>query len=540
MKPFNKFWQIFKSQPDIWFFYGFLLTFTLSIRKVLFLYPINGQFNEYTSIYLYLSDVFLILTILIWGYRILYNNKYHLSTNPLSSLSLKMFHVEHLFRNKLLYIPVLLIIWSGISIIWAENKNLALFRSIKLAEFYLLYLYIVYNVPRGTLFKRLAQIIISLGVIQSLVAIWQFVIQQSIGLLWLRESIIGIDIAGVAKLIVDGHKIVRAYGLFPHPNILGGFLLISIILSFIYYTCHSEQSGARSKNLIRSLDKLEMTVISIQILALILTFSKSAWIGLILACAYIAYANVPRGTKVLARLRTMFHARPVTSNCSTWNNLRFFGVEHFRRKIILALGILLVLAFIARPDTNSLLFKSLNERLFYLNVSYGTISANPIVGTGSGQFVSEMDKYVPYGTIIESWQYQPVHNVFLLIWSELGIVGLILFVLWLWKLFRVEQKIAAPNVNCSTWNNGCKVYELMKQDIVPRPPRVDERSQRVEAGGTMLTQHKILTVFKGALLGLIFIMLFDHSLWDIQQGQLLLWLVAGLIVGLAKNVSIDK
>ena len=35
----------------------------------------------------------------------------------------------------------------------------------------------------------------------------------------------------------------------------------------------------------------------------------------------------------------------------------------------------------------------------------------------------------------ENWQYQPVHNVYLLIFSELGTVGLILFLLFLSSIF---------------------------------------------------------------------------------------------------------
>ena len=53
------------------------------------------------------------------------------------------------------------------------------------------------------------------------------------GLLWLKESIISPNIPGVAKLIFNGHVYIRSYGLFPHPNILGGFLVFSIISTLL-------------------------------------------------------------------------------------------------------------------------------------------------------------------------------------------------------------------------------------------------------------------------------------------------------------------
>ena len=42
----------------------------------------------------------------------------------------------------------------------------------------------------------------------------------------------------------------------------------------------------------------------------------------------------------------------------------------------------------------------------------------------------------------------------------------------------------------------------------------------------------ILRYFVAILLGIIFIMLFDHYLWDIQQGSLLFWLTAGFVAGI--------
>jgi hypothetical protein len=44
-----------------------------------------------------------------------------------------------------------------------------------------------------------------------------------------------------------------------------------------------------------------------------------------------------------------------------------------------------------------------------------------------------------------------------------------------------------------------------------------------------------LQCFKGILLGFIFIMLFDHYFWDIQQGSLMLWILLGIIAGINKR-----
>src|SRR4030042_3160558 len=83
MNVLSKFLNNFKAAPDVWFFYGFLRAFTLSVRKVLFFYPINSQFNEWTGIYLYLSDILFIATLFLWVISILHNKSVCLSMNSI-------------------------------------------------------------------------------------------------------------------------------------------------------------------------------------------------------------------------------------------------------------------------------------------------------------------------------------------------------------------------------------------------------------------------------------------------------------------------
>ena len=561
MKYIKKALENIKTQPDIWFFYAFLLTFTLSVRKVILYFPIQGTFNEYTSIYVYISDIFLFLSIVLWIVSILYN-----SIDKSSSYNMWITHFVHrfslkfksLFRNPAIIIPSLLVVWSFVSVIWSHNQTIAFFRSLKLFEYYLLYLYIIFRIvprlprelfhacpvncstlaplivprlPRGLFhveqFLRgrtiFINIIVITGVIQSLIGIWQFIVQRSISLLWLKESIISPDIPGVAKIIINGEKYIRAYGLFPHPNILGGFLLFSIIMTLLYirlfHACpvscstpaplivprlprglfHVEQFlrgetiftgwnnfyGVKQSDVAdtpyenRSGMAVVYLALLVQGLALILTFSKSAILGLLIALIYL---YVPRGT-IFTR----------------WNNL--YGVEQFVRgrifhprwnnikRALLAIAIIVLALVIAKPDYYSFFVKSLNERVLYLNVSRETILEHPLIGIGNGQLVANMETNSQQ--TLELWQFQPVHNVFLLIWSELGIIGLILFIYWLYKVFR-----SCP-IKCSTCLIGRQAWN---------------------------------NYYIAVTTGFIFIMLFDHYLWDIQQGSFLLWMALGFII----------
>ena len=76
------------------------------------------------------------------------------------------------------------------------------------------------------------------------------------------------------------------------------------------------------------------------------------------------------------------------------------------------------------------------------------------------------------------WQYQPVHNVFMLIWAELGIVGLALFTLILTQIF--------------------------------------------------LKSFRNKSLFCCVLCVVCCVLFIDHWLWTTHFGIILFWLVAGL------------
>ncbi len=577
----KKIWKKFKQAPDLWFFYGFLLTFTLSIRKIIFFYPIKNIFNEYTSISIYLSDIFLLLTLSSWLFSVLYNKysilsikttlKPRLSTEKLWISCWNWFKCStparqcqflaggcNIFRDKLILISSLLIAWSFLSIFWSSNQTIAFFRSIKLLEFFLLFAFIKFRLfsinikekNKTSVLKTIILFLIFIGLFQSIIAIWQFIFQHSLGLSWLKESFISPETLGVAKIIIGQEKYIRVYGLFPHPNILGGFLFISIIFTHIFIKLfHVEQFNEniflreRIGKLSISLKKLfhchnsklylnkwfkQLNLkwlllgifLGIQTIALFLTFSKSAIIGLIIALIYIFIhqeKNVPRGT---IEKKKMFHVEQL-------KQLRYYFLLSF-----VIFGILL---FYFKVDLYALFVQSLEERFIYLTASIQSITQNMLFGIGNGQFVFEMGNYLTQN--LAFWQYQPVHNVFLLIFSELGMIGLFFFVWFILELFhacppvpvfgrRVEhfkpKYYHTKFISASQDNKILKQFQNngKKNCSTPAPLNVPR--------GTFSSGWNIY--LKAIILGFVFIMIFDHYLWDIQQGSLILWIMLGLLL----------
>jgi len=137
--------------------------------------------------------------------------------------------------------------------------------------------------------------------------------------------------------------------------------------------------------------------------------------------------------------------------------------------------------------------QSLEERTLYQQVSYETISDHPLGGVGIGQFVLNSYKLNPN---LESWQYQPVHNVYLLIFSELGIVGFISFLLLL--AFGLSKFLA----------------------------------QR-----TVINPYYVLTdsVLRCIILSFLLISSFDHYFWDIKIGLLIFLIPVILFLSIPKS-----
>ena len=153
----------------------------------------------------------------------------------------------------------------------------------------------------------------------------------------------------------------------------------------------------------------------------------------------------------------------------------------------------------------------------------GLYKHNFFQGLGIGQFVFMMQQFFDEQLFI--WQLQPIHNVFLLIFSELGVIGLSLF-LWFftYSILKNNQNVPRGTIElvpdkCSTWNNSqsgsIKLFHV--EHFVDKQLIIDKN------GIVALTLRSVLVV-------IITIMLFDHYLWDIQQGQLLLWIVLSLAV----------
>jgi len=437
---------------------------------------LNGAFSEYNTFSFSWADLLMLSVIIIYAIKFFlcqydfgnikgkktscYNNlKEHIKN--LLSIFFRPWKISH----ETLFI-LLFLLWCVVSIAWSIYKPFAIYRSLTLLEI-LTFFYIVYLVIKAdsSFLRYYLYFILFSGTLQSLLCIAQFILGHSLGLSIIGESFVSHGTPGVAKIIIDGVKHIRAYGTFPHPNILAGFLVIPIFIivgklfdNFRTKVIHENNIGSHSSKskaegsisfpretrLLSKFNILFFILLLINAIGLLLTFSRSAILGLSLGLVIF-----------------IFHVNHK-------NNIK---------KIVLTLLLLLIMGsfpainFIHK-HSSLLSIQSLAERDLYNNVSHETINKNLVHGVGIGQFV--INEYMFYPNM-DGWQYQPEHNSYLLIFSELGAIGFVLFSLMLISLTSSIKK------------------------------------------GSLLT----LLSFYCIIISFCFILFFDHYFWDIKIGTMI-------------------
>lgn len=214
------------------------------------------------------------------------------------------------------------------------------------------------------------------GVFESLLGIFQFITHKSIGLSYFGESVLSPLNPLLARTFVSGGRLLRAYGTFPHPNILAAFL----VLSFVSLAHFHMRSGARLR--------IALAVpVFISCVGLILTFSRTGFLAGILAVSALIF----RSRKSLPR-----EAR---------NTAFVFALCAFAAASALSWAVAPRLASIGLRDY------AVTTRVAGYADSLRRVAQHPFFGSG----------------ITMRMSLNPVHSVYLVIAEEVGIFGLAVF-----------------------------------------------------------------------------------------------------------------
>lgn len=394
----------------------FVLCFSFQVRSLLYASPVyvEGEFNFYTTFFIYLADVFLVFALFFWGCVFFSKNSFN--KNRVTKKIARHFNWGD---KKLTSLILAFLLVLFVAILFSHSQYLSFLLFVRLVEMFLLYLMIVNEVLKA---DELIKVFLAAIFFQVVLALFQYINQASLGLYFLGEPHLSAFLPGVAKVQLAGQKLLRAYGTFSHPNILGGAIFFSLILA-VPFTFSSEIFAKNLKKPRKSLLTLIkftkggwgkvilFSAYALLFLALILTFSRSALLALVISA--ITYFLLTRSKKILKYFSVA-------------------GVIFVVAAFVFNLQNIFWQRFVLENDGDATL-----ERLQYLKISWEMLLKNPF-GVGLGSFTLNMQQY--FDAKLAPWSFQPVHNMFLLVANEGGLIaGLILLVIFIycfWAMFK--------------------------------------------------------------------------------------------------------
>jgi hypothetical protein len=315
-------------------------------------------------------------------------------------------------------------------------------------------------------FPKICAVVLGVSLIQCSIAFAQYIFQDYLGLQWLGEATMKFSFYSVdnSRWLLDkifltaseAPAILRSSGTLPHPNVFGGYMMAAIPMT--YYLFFKAEK--------RTLKILLVIAIFLQVLALSISFSRSALIGWGVA------------------------------SCLFW----FFSFklkENPKKLIGVAVGSLIICLIVLFPtmrsrggivNYNPNAQSSDQGRFLLQNIAFSMIKSHPVLGVGYNNYLVHMQAHSP--VTIGRMQTVPVHNIYLLIAAESGLIALACFMVFLASICKVVLK-----------------------------------SQR------SLEQVTLFSIFAG----LLFIGFCDFYFWTTQHGQLLFFLIAGLLSSSCKK-----
>jgi O-antigen ligase len=233
----------------------------------------------------------------------------------------------------------------------------------------------------------------------SLIGVAQFFKGGTVGgiLYYLGERSFNIGTPGIALVSLGGIEHLRAYSTFSHPNSLAGFLGGAILLILL--------SGKLKRNFANFIG------VVIILTAFALSFSVSAYLGIFLMFSFYLFST---NTKVFKNIIIAFLSLSIIGSLL----LPIFSTSIL--KLFPAIG------------------QNISQRLDLSYIAGQIISRRFFMGSGLGTFIVNIPLFK--GIFSYSWLLQPVHNIFLLVFSELGILGLLSFCFLIYKTLTLLLK----------------------------------------------------------------------------------------------------
>lgn len=264
----------------------------------------------------------------------------------------------------------------ALTVIFSQSPWLGVYRLVKCIEW--LGIFAIFSHIRrkdASVFKGLIISFFAGTIMELSTALLQLAYKQSMqGIFyWLGERRLSLTTPDVAIATIGGPLFLRPYATFSHPNSMGGFYLLLYFFILVVPA-------------FRVFPRVRSVTAFLAMLLVFLSFSKTVIAVFVLLNIFIFIDVILKG------------------------KCRFCGVTRFIILIVIA-GVFSM----SQGDPYTI-----DKRITLIDNALDMIMKHPILGVGLGNYLLEQSKYTNHYT---SFFVQPVHNIVLLFFAELGILG---------------------------------------------------------------------------------------------------------------------
>lgn len=227
--------------------------------------------------------------------------------------------------------------------------------------------------------------------LQGVMGVCQFLKGVSVGAYFLGESKIVSGMLGSSFMDIQGESYLRAYGTFPHPNILAGWYILVFFLCIYMY--------------LKSESKIYLLNILLILLFIVFTFSRVSIILISISLIVILF-------KYFLKSKNIYSISPIL----LYRFLNIFNGDD----------------------------SSWEDRLKLLQINISILKEN-ILGVGLGNSIKYYSDSIPFtqgGKLL----LQPVHNIFILNWVEQGVLIGTYYIYLIYRFFLKGLKLNTVRV----------------------------------------------------------------------------------------------
>ena len=367
----------------------FMLIFTTPIDISKALIVSGGVYSPGLSIVI--SDFFFLGLFALWGFR----------QFIVRHASIRF---DHLHRTALLFLC-----WLWISAGYSQDVLGGMLAAITYTKFFVTY-YLLTQLVRKPEDMRLVMTAFFAGFIMQLLYVNAQILSGSpLEIQGAKSTLLG------TQLVFEGAGGLHAFrpsGFLHHPNVLADYLVFLLPSAAALVLLGKEIIGRRAW-------LAALLVLSVGMIMLVITLSRGGWVSLGVAAIFFVIVGLRRGLVNRQHLMALITAGLI-------------GLS--------VIAVVYPAAYLRISQSDQ---RSGESRLIMIDQALLIIRSNLLTGVGLGGYNQAAQHYIPESFSYVNSYFQAdirkgvVHNKYLLVTAELGLIGMGLFLITLWRFFRL-------------------------------------------------------------------------------------------------------